>query len=137
MWLVGFQRFMKILLEMFAKLEWVDQEKRLVVERKPGGGGVTVVLEVGGETVYLEQFTWEVLYSVLVPNHKLDLLYLMQDVIREVEEGSHPAIVRNFMNRFMERLVPAFMKRWMDQQLLEEKPFKVNGQTYVQLALAL
>jgi|HigsolmetaAR206D_1030411.scaffolds.fasta_scaffold00120_31 hypothetical protein len=151
MWGVGFRRFMKLLLEAFngtLDYRWKDKgsQKRLVLERKADGAFVR--LDLDGGMVYQEQFSWDKLYDLLVPNHKLDLLYLMQDVIREVEEGSHPAMVRTFLNRFMEHLVPTFSKRCemtIQENKLEREtkyklfgePFTYNGKKYEQLAFVI
>lgn len=113
-------------------------------------GEVKITLEEKNDsrtTIYRELISYEKLYALLVPKHKLEYLYLFQDVMREYqEEDSKPYMVRQSLNEILIRMGSTFVdrKQQMEKEVIpipKEQPlmtgvkFVENGVEYEQLAL--
>lgn len=75
MWKVGFKTYLKEVLDKFqGKIEYGE----LTLE-KVGGDQVKITLDNKNEVM-----SYEGLYDLLIPDDKLDYLYLFQDVLEEL-----------------------------------------------------
>lgn len=145
MWILGFKNFLLKVLELFGgSIESSFKNMKLVLLLK-NDDEIVVYIEENETKIFHEIFSLEQLYKVLVPNHKLDLLYFMQDVIEAVENQSQPLIVKLLKDELLQKMYPAFKQR-MKQQQKEEKQaeiplkserFIAYGKEYEQVVFAL
>lgn len=126
MWKVGFKTYLKEVLDKFqGKIEYGE----LTLE-KVGGDQVKITLDNKNEVM-----SYEGLYDLLIPDDKLDYLYLFQDVL---EELSGPQSILNEIKPIFEE-----RKEQMNTESAEEmlpsfdfvtKRIVCGGVEYEQLA---
>lgn len=105
-----------------------------------------------GENTYQETLTFDEMYQILVPDNKsLELFYMLQDVLFELEqEDSKEYVVRSYLNQAVVKIASVFAQRTNDMELVGETKvekkndicqlvsgfrFKQDGVDYEQLAL--
>lgn len=129
MWEVGFKNFLLEVLELFfGEISIKTNEIELVLSKK-GEDMVAITLKDNG-IEFKKVLAYEELYDILVPDHKMEYLYLFQDVIEGLQK---PEVI-------LKSMLPAIMEMKEDMEkpevveLIGDIRFEINGKVYEQLA---
>lgn len=128
MWEVGFKNFLLEVLELFfGEISIKTNEIELVLSKK---GEDMVAITLKDNIEFKKVLAYEELYDILVPDHKMEYLYLFQDVLEGLQK---PEVI-------LKSMLPAIMEMKEDMEkpevveLVGDIRFEINGKVYEQLA---
>jgi len=78
----------------------------------------------GWENIFT--FNYDELYEVLVPKNDLKLLYYIQDLIEEIERGSHFLIVERMKRDLINEIAPPLFEYVQKLEEMEEIRFSTD-----------
>lgn len=123
MWNTGFAKYLQEILEAFMgeiSYQWKNGETS--VELKLIDQGEEILIKLSENQVVREEtLGYEELYQVLVPDNKLDYLYLFQDILDEINElDSKEIVVKGYVDDLLQKMSGTFMKRIEEMNLVGE-----------------
>lgn len=124
MWNKGFKRFFSKVMELLGgKLRFnysgcyfeMEKTEELIVLKTSWNGW---------ENIFT--FNYDELYEVLVPKNDLKLLYYIQDLIEEIERGSHFLIVERMKRDLINEIAPPLFEYVQKLEEMEEIRFSTD-----------
>jgi|SRR5690625_807740 len=141
MWKHGFKLKMKEIIEAFAedcKVSIKSKEFKIVEKNDL----VTIYFLGGDDIILMERtFSFDDLYSILVPNDEIYYLLLMEDVLFELaQEDRKELVVKQYLNNLLNPMAKTLSNLFWGESEVEEIDnisyyFTQNGVKFGQLSL--
>lgn len=141
MWEKGFKRFLRKCLELLGgKLSFWYNRTQFTLELDGEKGVLLFVDRHGVKYTNFFCIEYNELYKILAPDHQLKILYLMQDLIEQIEEGSHFVIVDKVKKDLTDEMAPKIYEYSLileerEVLVLDTDTFFVSGKRFDQLKL--
>ena len=140
MWQHGFELKLKEILNHFDGKVSMELSNQLFQMKQENESVTILFTDVSEEDGVQETLTFEEMYTVLVPKGKLDYLWLMDDVIYEInQEDAKEPIVLGYLKNLLHPIANTFATRKPNMEpmkkLVVSHRFVNNGKEYGQLAL--
>lgn len=137
MWNTGFAKYFKEVLDAFlgkCHCEWSKDTGHYLFkmeENSEGDIGITLEETYGIErTTYASTMDYDALYEMLVPKHKMDYLYIFQDIMDELDDPNLQELSNGI---HFEKLMHLISSVFFDKKEVMDKKVEVEDSKKIEL----